>query len=113
MVPSRGWLTAVYAESVAEPKAATARPDPTSIEPAIPSANPLSNCDRITPLFPRAPQNAPVAMLSATEPADVASSSLCICSMPARNVNSMLVPVSPSGTGKTLSAFAASRYNSK
>ncbi len=65
------------------------------------SARPLSTCERITPEFPRAPARAPRASADSASPTVVrgdrssASSADCI-------VCSRLVPVSPSGTGKTL-----------
>ena len=54
-----------------------------------PSTSPARSWDRITPLFPRAPMSAPRGPPSRK----------------ARSVATMLSPVSPSATGKTLSAL--------
>ena len=66
------------------------------------------NWEKITPLLPRAPSSAPraIALLIAPTVADADSGSSA--AVAARSVNSMLMPVSPSGTGKTLSALMAS-----
>ena len=74
------------------------------------------NWERITPLLPLAPKNAPFANAEETEATErlwsfgKVSSAACTA---ARMVKSMLVPVSPSGTGNTFSALMASRYSSR
>ena len=67
------------------------------------SAMPRKTCDRMTPLLPRAPISAPVLAARATlaRPESWAAAALA-SSMAAWRVASMFVPVSPSGTGKTL-----------
>ena len=57
---------------------------------------PRSICERMTPLLPRAPSSAASAsaLLIAPAPPDSGRAAFA-----ARSVSSMLVPVSPSGTG--------------
>src|SRR5690348_12917747 len=62
----------------------------------------------MTPELPRAPISAPRESFSAMTAAESSSES-AISLVAARIVSDMLVPVSPSGTGKTLSALMASR----
>ena len=57
--------------------------------------------EKITPEFPRAPISAPCAMLCAIWPA-FAESFFATSWQAACMVSDMFVPVSPSGTGKTL-----------
>src|SRR6059058_2835338 len=74
----------------------------------MPTQKPRKICERITPELPRAPIRAPcAARLAIAERSG--SSSPRMSSTADCNVNSILVPVSPSGTGKTLSASTSSR----
>ena len=66
---------------------------------------PRSSWERITPEFPRAPMRDPWAMAlqvvaMSGSPASVSPASSAVTDS---RVSAMLVPVSPSGTGKTLS----------
>ena len=73
---------------------------------------PLKNCERITPLLPLAPISAARAIADATSAA-AAPSRRPASSMTSRMVRYMLMPVSPSGTGNTLSALIASTLRSR
>jgi hypothetical protein len=66
-------------------------------------------CDRITPELPRAPISAPCDMHAIIGPA-VSSLHPFNSARTDRIVKDMLVPVSPSGTGKTLMAFTCSTW---
>src|SRR3990170_2840715 len=68
-----------------------------------PRANPRHNCERMTPELPRAPISAPCATACTTSAMEEASGSLATSSQADCIVRHMLVPVSPSGIGKTLS----------
>ena len=112
MVPSLGLPTAPYAAILAISRA-WARSEALQVcRSWSASLNPLRNCERITPLFPLAPKNAPWASSLATSPA-VTSAPSGHRSMPERRVRNMFVPVSPSGTGNTFSAFTTSRLSSR
>jgi len=66
---------------------------------------PRSTCDRITPELPRAPMSEPWLMaLHTAAMSSTPSSSATTDSI----VKAMLVPVSPSGTGYTLSRLSTS-----
>src|SRR3989304_2035934 len=67
-------------------------------------AMPRTICESITPELPRAPMSAPCDIHDIILPAP-SSGQLCASSMTARMVRCMFVPVSPSGTGKTLIAL--------
>src|SRR4030081_356149 len=74
----------------------------------MPRLKPRKICERMTPELPRAPIRAPwLARLAIAERS--ASSTSRMSSIADCNVRSMLVPVSPSGTGNTLSASTSSR----
>src|ERR687885_2737262 len=85
------------------------------------SAAPRTSCERITPLFPRAPSRAaratestiwsrPISSIvcSPSSRASRSSSSRHACS-----VSAMLSPVSPSATGKTLRSLISARRDSR
>ena len=72
-------------------------------------ANPRSIWERITPELPRAPIRLPSAARAATSEIG-ASCSFADSSVAARRVRYMFVPVSPSGTGKTLRSLRTCRY---
>ena len=78
-------------------------------KPSNARAKPRYNWEVMTPLFPRAPRKAPLARASAACPA-LRYSLLLISFMADIMVSDMLVPVSPSGTGKTFRASTASRF---
>ncbi len=63
--------------------------------------------ERMTPELPRAPMSAPRDIAAMMAPAP-SSGQRCASSMTERMVRYMLVPVSPSGTGKTLMALTES-----
>src|ERR671932_280148 len=85
------------------------------------SAAPRTSCERITPLFPRAPSRAARATESTIWSRPI-SSSVCspssrasrsTSSRQARSVSAMLSPVSPSATGKTLRSLISARRDSR
>ena len=71
------------------------------------------NWEKMTPLLPRAPSRAAraIALLIAPTVADAESG--ISTEVAARSVSVMLMPVSPSGTGKTLRALMASALASR
>ena len=72
---------------------------------------PLKSCDKITPELPLAPLSEPVDMAFAM---DFISSGAASTSFTAdRIVSVILVPVSPSGTGNTLSSLIYSLFLSR
>ena len=71
------------------------------------------NWEKMTPLLPRAPSSAPRAIALLIEPTVADAASGTSAEVAARSVSSMLMPVSPSGTGKTLSALMASALASR
>jgi hypothetical protein len=110
MVPSTGLRTALKAVRrpwrMAWARSATVHSLPLASH--SPSATPRSIWLVMTPELPRAPMSEPwvmaFAMSSIEAPAGSASTSFT--TVP--NVSDMLVPVSPSGTGKTLSLLISS-----
>ncbi len=101
IVPSVGFITALYAASIPSENAfATAFPSPFS-SPLKAFEKPLNIRDRITPLFPRAPLK--------RADAQRAEASLIVQSAADIMVRVILVPVSPSGTGNIFSASTAWR----
>ena len=96
--------------NVSARRSALAKAGPSiSVRPpsAVTSARPRRICDRITPEFPRAPRSAPSASRPA-RPTRSRSSRPSVPATAARMVNSMLVPVSESATGKTLRRLISS-----
>ena len=71
------------------------------------------NWEKMTPLLPRAPSSAPRAIALLIEPTVADAASGTSAEVAARSVSNMLMPVSPSGTGKTLSALIASALASR
>ena len=67
----------------------------------------------MTPELPRAPMSAPKLAAWATRSASASAPARSASSRAARTVASMLVPVSPSGTGKTLSELISSTFASR
>src|ERR1700732_1085081 len=74
----------------------------------MPTQKPRKICERITPEFPRAPMSAPCAARVAIRERSASSTSRMSSTADCK-VRSMLVPVSPAGTGKTLRASTSSR----
>ena len=108
MVPSRGSSSDSYSRS--EPwrtAAATSRVVALGRSPSD-SANPRRKWASIIPELPRAPSTAARAMVRAVSGSG-ASPSARRASATARSVRLKLVPVSPSGTGKTLMRLISSR----
>ncbi len=104
MVPSFGFITALYAVSTALEKAREAVFTSSSSCSVIVLENPLKSWERITPEFPLAPRREPdeIALanafmfISVREETSPAADMIVIV---------ILVPVSPSGTGNTLSSL--------
>ena len=111
IVPSRGCGTALYASSVAAARDAAKLLPVMVVASCNPTFMPRNSCASINPLLPRAPRSAARAMLS-TVPAKFVAGRASSCSSMLRRVKSMLVPVSPSGTGNTFSAFRTLRFAS-
>src|SRR3984957_15632109 len=102
MVPSVGFMTARYATAEAS---VIARATPLAsrwARWADPCAKPRRICERMTPLFPRAPMSEPCAAAASTESAASGIGASRASSTAERSVRYMFEPVSPSGTGKTL-----------
>ena len=111
IVPSAGFVTALYAAAEASSSPAARLLGVTSVAPSTPRASPPMICERITPEFPRAPMSAPCDMAASTAPA-AGSAQRSASSIVERIVRYMLVPVSPSGTGKTFTAFTWGMFRS-
>ena len=104
MVPSVGFMTALYAAST-PPFSAAANSAPSQIsQPLRVLEKPRNRSDKITPELPRAPRSMAEAILSAVL-VSVSSPALRSSSAAAFRVMLILVPVSPSGTGKTFSSL--------
>ena len=73
---------------------------------------PRKSRERITPEFPRAPRSRAPAAFSETFPTGIDADSLRISAAAFAIVSDMLVPVSPSGTGKTLRSFTGCLFRS-
>ena len=80
--------------------------------PPSPSAMPRKICEAMTPELPRAPMRAPKLIAVATRSADC-SATPSASARAARTVASMLLPVSPSGTGKTFRALTSSTWSAR
>ena len=105
MVPSAGFITALYAASTPSCRASAHRTPSQRSTPFSFLEIPRSNRDRITPELPRAPRSMAEA---AVEDAfsRLGSSTLRRSAAAALMVMDMLVPVSPSGTGNTFRSFS-------
>ena len=101
IVPSAGFVTALYAASMPIPRAAAIFLPFTSSTSFKPCAKPLKRIEVITPELPRAPLSIAEAAVFATSPALSASQSSRAFAA-AITVIDIFVPVSPSGTGKIL-----------
>ena len=100
MVPSMGFNTASYAATEAAFKASASFAPLTSVTVEKVPAMPRKICDKITPLFPRAPMSEP--WLTAWQVEAKVSVAPSSSATTASSVRDILVPVSPSGTGYTL-----------
>ena len=113
IVPSFGFITALYAVSTAFCIASVRITTSSSSYSAITLVNPRNNWERITPEFPLAPLNEPEEIAFASSFMVGFSSSLTAFAADIIVID-ILVPVSPSGTGKTFSSlihsFFASRF---
>ncbi len=113
IVPSTGLATALYAVFVPA-SSACARSRPLNrFLPWRPWAIPARIWLVMTPELPRAPMSAPKLAAWATRSASAPAPARSASSRAARTVASMLVPVSPSGTGKTLSELISSTFASR
>src|SRR5829696_4623167 len=99
-VPSSGSATAVYAVSAAFSMAAAKSGPVAGGCPASWSARPRSNWARMVPELPRAPRTAPRASTVQEDSVEFPARSRAATA--AWAVSRRFVPVSPSGTGKTL-----------
>ena len=112
IVPSFGFITALYAVSLALSKASASSNTSIVCDSFKIFAAPRKSCESITPEFPLAPRSEPCAMALQS----VAISSLCSAARFFAAdiiVIVIFVPVSPSGTGKTFSSFIHSFLASK
>jgi len=104
IVPSAGFITALYAASTPSCSAwAHSRPLQIS-SPFSFREMPRNNRDRITPELPRAPRSIAFAAISAAF-SKVGSATPRRSAAAVLMVMDILVPVSPSGTGNTFSSF--------
>ena len=112
MVPSFGFMTALYAVSVPLTMALARVVVSISVTDFISFVNPLKSCERITPELPLAPLKEPEEMAFASW-SMVGFSNSATSLAAAMIVSVIFVPVSPSGTGNTFSSliqsFLASR----
>ncbi len=112
IVPSFGFITALYAVSAACITAFPRTVASSSSFPFIDFTKPRKICDRITPEFPLAPRR---------EPLEIAFPSSSIVGLFSRLTSFaadiivivIFVPVSPSGTGKTFSSLIYSFFASR
>ena len=113
MVPSFGFITALYAVSTAFSIAAAITTASISLCPLVPLVKPRRSWERITPELPLAPRREPdeIALASVS-----ISGSVRLLTSDAADIIVIVifVPVSPSGTGNTFSSlihsFFASRF---
>ena len=113
IVPSLGFITALYAVSTARSHAFAKTTASIVSKALISFVNPLKSCERITPELPRAPLKEPEEIALAN--VSIVGLSIPLTSFAADIiVNVIFVPVSPSGTGNTFNSlihsFFASRF---
>ena len=109
IVPSFGFITALYAESTAFSKAFPSTYTSASSTSRSTRVKPRNNWERITPEFPRAPRRDPLEI--ALQIVSIEGSSKAATSSAADIiVIVILVPVSPSGTGKTFNSLMYSFF---
>ncbi len=112
IVPSLGMETALYATLVPASNAfANVRVSASDLQFARTEQIPRKIWERMTPELPRAPRSAPLEIRSHTDEKSVAAaeSSFTADCM----VSDIFVPVSPSGTGNTLSESTFARLFSR
>ena len=107
IVPSVGFITALYAASTPSLNALARSFAPAEVKPLKPFEKPLKISESITPELPLAPLKRAEAHFAEASSTVQLSSSAAISLAAAVIVILILVPVSPSGTGKTLSASTA------
>ena len=112
MVPSFGLITALYAVSVARPNALASVVTLMVSTVWISLEKPRNSWERMTPEFPLAPRREPEDIAFASF--SIVGSSIAATSLAAeRIVIVIFVPVSPSGTGNTLSSLMNSLFISR
>ena len=112
IVPSFGFITALYAVSTAFSKASARIGASISSYFLIPLVKPRRSWDRMTPEFPRAPLKDPEEI--ALHRGSISGFSREATSFAADVIVSvMLVPVSPSGTGNTFNSLIHSLLASR
>ena len=104
IVPSLGFITALYAVSTACVKPAARSSISRTSLPLISLQKPLKSWDRITPELPLAPRRDPPDIAFARR-SIVGSERASTSAAAAIMVSVILVPVSPSGTGITFNSF--------
>ena len=109
IVPSVGFITAPYAISTPIWSAFARAAPSTSRQPFNPLEIPRKIKDRMTPELPLAPRRRAEATAAAISPAPASSAMRATSRAAAPMVIDIFVPVSPSGTGKTLSASTSPR----
>jgi len=108
MVPSTGSSSAASSRSNPRRNAAASSWARTRTFPPMPSLNPSRKWESIIPELPRAPSTDAWATVRVTSGRG-ASPRRCSASTMDFSVSVKFVPVSPSGTGKTLMRFSSSR----
>ena len=112
IVPSFGFITALYAVSTAFSNASDNTCTSISSYSAITLVNPRNSWERMTPELPLAPRREPEEIAFASD--FMSGSAIAATSFAADMiVIDMLVPVSPSGTGNTFSSLIHSFFASK
>ena len=104
IVPSVGFITDLYAPSTPASSAATMFSSVSCACPFKALEKPLKIRERITPELPLAPRSSAEAAVFATTPASTSSGRFLSSATLLPMVIDIFVPVSPSGTGKTLSS---------
>ena len=112
IVPSFGFITALYAVSTAFCTAWDKTGTVTSCSLPITFANPRKSWDKITPELPLAPRSEPEDIAFAIDTISGCSKALTSFAA-ARIVIDIFVPVSPSGTGNTFSSLIHSFLDSR
>ena len=107
IVPSVGFITALYAASTAFSKARAISFPSASSTPLKAFEKPRNISERITPELPLAPLKSAEAHLDEASSRVQSSGSVAISLAAFPIVILIFVPVSPSGTGKILSASTA------
>ncbi len=112
IVPSFGFITALYAVSTAFWNDAARTGTVISFSLPITFVKPRNSCDKITPEFPLAPRREPDDIAFAIDA--ISGFSIALTSFAADIiVMVMFVPVSPSGTGNTFSSLIHSFLESR